>query len=353
MSDDRTTQARWLALMAITALAVYLTWLMLKPFLGVILWAAVLVLTFYPVHAWILSRTKRPALSAVLSVLLVMALVIVPLSLMATALVHELTSLVSTVQPIIQDLLDHPEQHPLWQKVLDFIKPYFDLDKALAPDSIKAVLARVTQPVLSGALSILGGALGVAIQIFLILFVSFYLFRDGDQIARRLPDLLPLDRERAVALLERTRTVINASVNGVLAIAALQGMLGGLMFWILGLPSPLVWGVSMAILALLPVGGATLIWLPAAAILALTGHWVKGLILFIFGIAVISTVDNILRPRLVGGKTGMHDLMIFFSVLGGLKLFGAVGLLLGPVVLAITMSLLAIYRREEEPAEEA
>ena len=137
-------------------------------------------------------------------------------------------------------------------------------------------------------------------NIFLVLFVSFYLFRDGETIVAKLVNALPLERKRAEDLVAKTRTIISASVNGVLVIAALQGALGGLMFWILGLPSPLVWGVVMSVLAMLPVGGTGIIWLPAALILIFTGHWIKGVILLVFGALIISTVDNILRPRLVG-----------------------------------------------------
>jgi predicted PurR-regulated permease PerM len=265
--------------------------------------------------------------------------------------VYQLAGMGEVAQDLAKSLLTNPEKNITLQRALEFARRYVDVDQYLTPGSIKSMLSSMSQPVLKGTLRFLGGTLGVVGNIFLVLFISFYLFRDGEAIMRNLVNLFPLERRRAEDLIARTRTIISASVNGVLVIAALQGALGGLMFWILGLPSPLVWGVVMSVLAMLPVGGTGIIWLPAALILIFTGHWVKGVILIAFGALIIGTIDNILRPRLVGGKTGMHDLTIFFSVLGGLKVFGLVGFLLGPVMLAITFALLSIYRKEE--SEEA
>jgi len=307
----------------------------------------VLKIMFNPVHGWLLARTRRPALAAGLSVLMVMAVGIIPLSLVGIALVYQLAGMGEVAQDLAKSLLTNPEKNVTLQRALEFARRYVDVDQYLTPGSIKSMLSSMSQPVLKGTLRFLGGTLGVVGNIFLVLFISFYLFRDGETIMRNLVNSLPLERKRAEDLIEKTRTIISASVNGVLVIAALQGALGGLMFWILGLPSPLVWGVVMSVLAMLPVGGSGIIWLPAALILIFTGHWVKGVILIAFGALIIGTIDNILRPRLVGGKTGMHDLTIFFSVLGGLKVFGLVGFLLGPVMLAITFALLSIYRKEE------
>ena len=346
MADDRISQARWIAVMAITGLCVYLCWLMMEPFLFAIMWAIVLKIVFNPVHNWLLARIRRPALTAIVSVLVVTAVGVLPLALIGTALAFQLTSLGGTAQDLVKSLLQDPGKNVIVQKGLEIVRRYVDLDKMLAAENIQSVLGSISQPILQGTLRFLGGALGVIVSIFLVLFILFYLFRDGDRFRDQLLEVLPLERKRAEELLARTRSVISASVNGVLVIAALQGALGGLMFWILGLPSPVVWGVVMALLAMLPMGGTGIIWFPAALILIFTGHWIKGVVLLAFGALIIGTVDNLLRPRLVGGKTGMHDLTVFFSVLGGMKVFGMVGFLLGPVMLAITFSLLSLYRQD-------
>jgi predicted PurR-regulated permease PerM len=190
------------------------------------------------------------------------------------------------------------------------------------------------------------------IEIFFVIFTMYYLFRDGNKIVSALPDVLPLERAQSEKIFARTREVISASVYGVLVIASIQGALGGLMFWILGLPSPLVWGVVMTLLSMIPMVGAFVIWVPAAIFLALSGCWVKAIILTAWGALVIGTVDNFLRPKLVGEKTKLHELFIFFSVLGGLKVFGILGIVLGPVVLAITLALLDVFRQVDETSEE-
>jgi predicted PurR-regulated permease PerM len=176
----------------------------------------------------------------------------------------------------------------------------------------------------------------------------YYLFRDGDKIIAALPDALPLQRHQSEAILSRTAQVISASVYGVVFIAAIQGVLGGLAFWVLGIPSPMLWGVLLGIVCMIPIAGSFLIWLPAAIYLGLTGHWTKALLLVLWGALVISSIDNLLRPRFMRQYTKLHELFVFFSVLGGITVFGLLGIVLGPVVLAVTMGLLNTFRVESE-----
>ena len=193
-------------------------------------------------------------------------------------------------------------------------------------------------------LGFLGGALGVVVQMFFVVFTMYYLFRDGDRILGVIRDALPLERKQAEDILERTRDVVGASVYGLFSIAIIQGTLGGLAFWVLGLPSAIVWGVAMVFLSMIPMLGAFLVWVPAAIYLFATGHYLKGIFLVLWGTLVIGMIDNFLRPKLVGGRTKLHELLIFFAVLGGLQVFGVLGIVLGPVVLAITLALVDVFR---------
>ena len=152
--------------------------------------------------------------------------------------------------------------------------------------------------------------------------------------------------------MERATEVVGASVYGVLAIAVIQGTLGGLAFWALGVPSAIVWGVVMTFLSMIPMLGAFLVWVPAAIYLALTGHYVKAIFLVVWGTLVIGMIDNFLRPKLVGGRTRLHELLIFFAVLGGLQVFGVLGIVLGPVVLALAMSLIEVFRAADSATAE-
>ena len=347
--SERAKQAQWIGLMAATAIALFLCWHMVQPFIEVIVWGSILVVLFAPAHAWLLARTRRPSLSAALSVLLVLITVIAPLVFIASTVLGEIAGLTQKAQETYQRLRTDPEAAQQARQALEMANEYADLDALLASDELKNLATRVSQWLLQRSAGFVGGLFSILIRVFFTIFTTYYLFRDREAIARRLPEILPLDPSDSRAILARTREIIAASVYGVLVIAMVQGTLGGVMFWILGIPSALVWAVIMTLLCMIPMAGSALVWAPAAIYLGLTGSYTKAVVLFLFGILVIGTVDNFLRPRLVGGKTKMHELFIFFSVLGGLKVFGIVGILVGPVVLAITLALLEVFRRGGAP----
>jgi predicted PurR-regulated permease PerM len=187
----------------------------------------------------------------------------------------------------------------------------------------------------------------MVVSFVFIIFATFLLFRDGARIVRRIPDLLPFERARSEAMLTRIQDVIYASVYGVLVIAFLQGALCGLMFWMLGIPSAALWGMVTILTGVLPVVGAAAVWIPGTVYLLAIGHWGKAIVLAIWGTAVISAVDNFLRPKLVGGRVGLSELVIFFALLGGLQVFGVLGIVLGPVLFAVAASILDVLSDEE------
>jgi predicted PurR-regulated permease PerM len=180
----------------------------------------------------------------------------------------------------------------------------------------------------------------------------FYFFRDGGKIRQAAYDTVPLERVQWQDIIARTKEVVGATVYGVMAIAAIQGTLGTFIFWTLGLPSPLLWGVVMFFLSMIPMAGAFLVWMPAALYLALIGSYSKALILVAWGVLVIGAIDNVLSPKLVGQRARLHELLIFFAVLGGLQVFGVLGLVLGPVVVAMTLALIEMARQAGRPPSE-
>ena len=341
----REDRVRWLALLVATALASYLCWLMLRPLLGVLAWAAVLVIIFYPVHRRLAKRFRSASLGALVSCLLVVFVVLVPLLFVMVALVRELSGVAQSAQQTATVFLD-PNQ-PLTGRLFGWLARYVDLDQLRSIENLQQRLAGLSGAIVSRALGLLGGVAGAVVEIFFVIFTMYYLFRDGERIAHKLPDVLPLEREQGEMIIARTKEVIGASVYGVVVIAAIQGTLGGLAFWALGVPSAFLWGIVMILLSMIPMAGAFLVWVPAALFLFATGHWVKGLLLVGWGLFVIGMVDNFLRPKLVGERTKLHELFIFFSVVGGLQVFGVLGLVLGPVVLAVTLALLDVLRRAE------
>ena len=341
-------QIRWWALLIVTAIALYLCWLMIKPFLGVLMWAAVLVIVFYPIHRRLVQRTNRPALSALLSCALVILTILAPVALVTVAVLNEVTGAVQNVQAAINYVFDPTS--PLTGGLFRWASTYIDMERLRSGDYLAQQLSGVSGGLAGRTLGVIGGLIGAIVQMFFVIFTMYYLFRDGDRIFITIKNSLPLNEEQSLAIMERTKEVVGASVYGVLAIAVIQGALGGLAFWALGVPSAIVWGVVMTFLSMIPMLGAFLVWVPAAIYLALTGHYVKAVFLVVWGTLVIGMIDNFLRPKLVGGRTRLHELLIFFAVLGGLQVFGVLGIVLGPVVLALAMSLIEVFRAADSAA---
>jgi predicted PurR-regulated permease PerM len=338
---------RWLALLLASALALYLCWLMLAPFVNVLAWAVVLVILFYPIHQQIIDLTGRPGWSALLSTIIVIAMILAPITLLTLAVAKEFGELAKSVQGALHSLFD--PNSPIMGRILSWLSRYIDVNQ-LDPQGYLLDRLNVISGSLAGrALGIVGGLAGAIVQAFFIVFTMYYLFRDGAWIYDSMVQVIPLEPEQTRQIFHRSREVIHASVYGVIVIAGIQGTLGGLAFAVLKLHSPLVWGVVMFFLSMIPFAGSFVVWGPAAVYLALSGHWGKALILALWGALVIGTIDNILRPKLVGGRTRLHELLIFFSVLGGLKIWGVLGLVLGPVVIAITLALLDVLKRVDPP----
>ena len=329
-------------------LALYICWLMLQPFFNVLLWAAVLTVVFYPMHLHIRARSRSASIAAATSTFLVVLLIVLPVTFITIAVVHELSGAAANLQGGVAGLID--PNLPVVGWIMERVRHYVDIDR----DSARQFLAERMQTwgalLASSTLVVVGGAVGAVVQMALVVFTMFYLFRDGDRLRDAVYDMVPLERVQSNAITARTRDVIAATLYGVLVISAVQGTLGTFIFWMLGLPSPLLWGVVMFFLSMIPMAGSFLVWVPAAIYLALTGAFVKAAILVGWGIVVIGSIDNFLSPRLVGKRARLHELLIFFAVLGGLQVFGVLGLVLGPVVVAITLALIEMARESYRPA---
>ena len=346
---DQIDQARWLAVLVATAIALYLCWLMLRPFLGVLAWAIVLVIVFYPVHKQLGNRIERRGLRALLSCFLVVLVIVLPLTVLTVAVGEELAKVVPNLPSQVSQLAER--QTPLLGRVSEWLQDRFGIDTIRLQEFLIQQVRNSGERLLGASFNLMGNIVGSIVKAFFVVFTMYYLFRDSDKIVARLPDALPLRREQSEAIILRTQQVVSASVYGVVTIATIQGVLGGLAFWILGIPSPVLWAVLMAFVCMIPVAGSFLVWLPLSIYLMARGHWTRAVILIVWGALVISTIDNFLRPKLVGSQTKQHELMVFFSVLGGISVFGLLGIVLGPVVLAITLGLLQTFHLKEENSE--
>jgi len=341
---EQVNQARWIALLAATGVALYLCWLMLRPFITVLEWAAVLVIVFYPVHKRLAKKIKRRGLSAMLSSTLVIVIIVVPLLLVTMALAKELAGAANDLPAQLTQLMD-PEVS-IVGRASRWIQNHVAIDAARSQEFVVEQLKPAGTALLGQSLGLVGNMLGAIVKAFFVIITMYYLFRDGDKIVQTLPGALPLNNNQSEAMFARVRKVISASVYGVVTIAMLQGLLGGLAFWALGVPSPILWGTVLAFVCMIPIAGSFFVWLPASLYLILTGHLTKGIILILWGALVISTIDNFLRPKLIKNQTRLHELFVFFSVLGGMSVFGLLGIVLGPVVLAITLGLLDTFKIE-------
>jgi predicted PurR-regulated permease PerM len=334
---------RWVALAALTVAALYICWLMLLPFVNVLAWASVLVILFYPIHKRLVAMTKLPGWSALLSTVIVIAVIVLPLTLLTLVVAKEVGEVAKNAQAFFRSLLDPGSPVVGW--ITARVGPYFQVSNLDLREYLLDRLENVSGTIAGRTLGLIGGVVGQIVEIFFTVFTMYYLFRDGDRIYNAALKAIPLNSAETRKIVDRTHEVIHASVYGVIVIAMIQGTLGGLAFAVLGLPSPVVWGVAMFFPSMIPMVGSSVIWVPTAIYLGATGHYAKAVALALWGSLVIGTIDNILRPKLVGERARLHELLIFFSVLGGLRIWGPLGLVLGPVMIAITIALFEIFRR--------
>lgn len=336
-------QARWIGVLAATGISLYLCWLMLRPFITVLEWAVVLVIVFYPVHKRLAKKIKRSGLSALLSSVLVIITLVLPVTFLTIALANELAGAARNLPDLVAQLMS--SEKGVTGTVAKWIHDHIAVEGAASQQFVIDQLKAAGTSLLGQSVGLVGNIVGAVARAFFVIITMYYLFRDGDRIVRALPGALPLSISQSEAILARVNDVVSASVYGVVTIAMLQGLLGGLAFWALGVPSPLLWGTVLAVVCMIPIAGSFFVWLPASIYLVLGGHWTKALLLILWGTLVISTIDNFLRPKLIKDQTKLHELFVFFSVLGGMSVFGLLGIVLGPVVLAITLGLLNTFKQ--------
>lgn len=333
-----------LLLAVTTGIAVYLCWLLLVPFLQALTWALAVAVATHPLNQLVKCRLGGKNLAAAISVLLVAIILIGPGVPLVRALAHEAGTAIKQLQDgtamaAWSAMIDH---HSWLAPGLDWFQSNVDLGQEAT---------RLGAGLTSWISSFIADSIWVFIQLFVSLFTLFFLFRDGDEGLVALRPWLPLSAREADELLGRVSDTIYATLYGHLAASMAQGLLGGLMFWWLGLPAPLLWGSAMALLAIVPVLGAFVIWIPAALLLILKGSWIKAVILLLWGNFVVGLVDNLIYPILVGKRVRLHTVLVFFAIMGGLFTFGVSGIILGPVIMAVTIELLKIWRRRIQIAK--
>lgn len=342
--DRITLQSRvFLAILVTVTVAFFV---LLRPFYSAIFWAATLAVLFWPVHQRILTRMPtRRNLASALSLLTCLLVVILPLLLVLTSLIQEVAQFYAHINR------DENSIRHYFQQIVAAIPPqvWGWLDRigissfADVQPKLMDAANQAMRVVSSKALSLGQDTLGFGLAFALMLYLLFFFFRDGAALIALVRHAFPMDKRYSSDLAQKFSAVVKATVKGNIVVAAVQGTLGGLMFWAMGIQGPILWGVVMAILSLLPAVGAGLVWGPVAIYLLATGAVAKGVIMIVIGVGVIGLVDNLLRPILVGKETKMPDYLVLLSTLGGISLFGITGFVAGPVIAALFMAMWAIF----------
>lgn len=314
----------------------------LLPFYGAVFWAMVLAIIFSPFYRMMLIKMKqRSNLAALATLAICMVVVIIPLVLISISLVHEATTLYGSIrsgqldfgvffQKIVAAL-------PTW--VVNLLERFGLTNFDVLQAKLSNAAVQGSQFITTQAISIGQNTFNFLVSFTIMLYILFFLLRDGDRIVMRIKQAAPLNPDHKRVLFNNLTTAIRATVKGNIIVAAVQGALGGLAFWFLGVQGALLWAVLMAFLSLLPAVGAALIWIPVAVYFLLTGAIWQGIALIAFGVVVIGLVDNILRPMLVGKDTKLPDFVVLISTVGGMALLGLNGFVIGPVIAALFISL--------------
>lgn len=325
---------------AVVILMAYLAYTVARPFLEALAWAGIFALSLDPLRSWLATRTTATRAAGVATV--VAALLIVgPLAALVSVLAREVPQVVALAQRLPEQAT--PEQiQTIWVSLRARVPVSLPEDPtqllSQAAQSVVAFLA----PRLGGAVANIASMLG---SLFVMLFALFFLLRDRDRVIDIVHRMLPFPQSERDRLMKDTHNLVVASVGAGLAVAAVQGTIGGLTFWGLGVPAPAAWGLATGVCALIPVVGTTLVWAPVSLWWALSGDVVRALILASIGVGVIGMADNVLRPLILSGRASVNGLVVFIGLLGGVGAFGFVGLVLGPIVLVTAGTLLQALTR--------
>lgn len=331
-------QLEFKSLLVLVLVATLLFGVIIWPFFGALCWAVFIALVFWPLHRRFLRGSHRsPNMAAAASLTVILIIVILPMTMLVASITEEASVLVEKLRSGEIQLAVYFKRFidalPEWARAA--LQRLGMGDLGLLQQKIMASLSSSGQVVTSRVLGIGQVTLDFVVGFFVMLYVLYFLFRDGDRLTRGIARSIPLEPEHTQRLLTQFATVVRATVKGNIVVALVQGALGSAAFFVLGLPGAILWGAVMAVFSLLPAVGAAMVWGPVAAYFFFTGDLVKAVGLTLWGAVVIGLVDNILRPILVGKDTRMPDYLVLVATLGGIVIFGINGFVIGPVIAAV------------------
>ena len=333
-----------------------LVFLVIKPFIGAILASVVLAYLFYPLYRFLAKKTKNKNFSSLITCFIVIIILLLPLFFILNTLTKEAyVSYLTSKQKVLQvgDFLNgcDPADNPFCG-LINYMGDFFNQPKVKY--HLGTTIEKVTSYIIDGASNLVFSIPRFVLNFFVMLFSMFYLFKDEGHMFVNLRKILPLKDVYKKHLFERFGKVISAIIHGYIVVAIIQGIVGGIGFLIFGVSSPLIWGIVMAFAALVPFIGTGVIWLPPALIKLVngiannnTGQIIGGILFILYGIIIISSLDNILRPKIIGNKAKVHPVLILVGVLGGLYMLGFIGIIVGPMILALFSTFIQAYEKDK------
>lgn len=336
-----------------TLFLLYQAYTIIAPFLAPLVLAGVIAVTTSPVYHWMSKRMFREGQAAFLMTVAVILVCVAPLVGLTFLLSQEaaqvylrLEQVTSAGGPGIFDTILH---HPRIAPWLDRLTPFLGQFQLDIPGAAVALLRRIISFIVEYSGQIAKNIFGFIFKLVMLVIALFFAYRDGERVQRQFWSIVPLDAAKKQAMIETINRVLAAIMYGVFLTCLIQGTLGGIGFWIAGLPAPLLFGAAMSVCALIPVVGTALVWAPGALYLLLQGRPLMGVFLLIWGVVAVSSIDNIIRPFFISGKARQSVLVIALGILGGIVSFGFAGIIIGPVVLALFLALFDVYRAEVFP----
>jgi len=311
-------------LLAIFLLMIYISFLVIKPFMIAVFTSLILSYMFYPVYRRVLRITKNKNLTSILIITLIILIVLTPLVFLANSLFHESVNIYSYVKGLDMSI----------------ISDKYGIDLDLYISNVFQMGSKFFVDLASNFLISIPGKL---LQIFVIMFLMFYLFKEGETLLKKSIELIPLTNKYKEKFILETKEISHAVVYGLIITGLIQGILGAIGFWIFKVPNPILWGFVMLILSILPIVGPPIVWIPAVIWSILNGHNGIGIAILIYG-SLMSILDSILRPKIIGDRAKVHPIIILLGILGGIKFFGIIGIILGPLLLSFLISILKLNR---------
>jgi predicted PurR-regulated permease PerM len=327
-----------IVLLAASGVAAYLVYRLLYPFLPALAWAVALSIIAYPAHRWVSKKIHHRATAAGLTTALVGVLILMPALFVAQQVTSQAIQALQWIQEEekLADWKQVVAENPRLQRAVEWIQ-----QEVNPAQEAERLLGTFTES-MTGWLT---GTVWLAMQLLIMLLTLFFFLRDNEQVLGAVRSLIPLSNREANKVFRTVDDTIHATIFGTVTVAAVQGFMGSAIFFFLGIPAAMLWGVIMGLLSIIPYLGAFVIWGPVAVFLALQGDWIRAIVLTVYGMTAIGLIDNLLYPVLVGRRMRLHTLVAFFAILGGVAAFGMSGMVLGPVIVAISLALVDIWRQ--------